>query len=52
MAPHEKLLVGGLAGEKAIGKGGERKMTSACSIQNILEQRLLKVRSSSLRGLE
>lgn len=51
MAPHEKLLVGGLAGEKAIGKGGESKMTSAYSIQNILEQRLLKAHSSSLRGL-
>lgn len=45
MAPHEKLLVGGLAGEKAIGKGGESKMTSACSIQNTLEQRLLEVQS-------
>lgn len=52
MAPHEKLLVGGLAEEKAIGRGGESKMTSACSIQNILEQRPLKVHSSSLGGLE
>jgi hypothetical protein len=52
MAPHEKLLVGGLAGEKAIGKGGKSKMTRACSIQSILEQQLLKVHSSSLGGLE
>ena len=52
MAPHEELLVGGLAGEKAIEKGGESKMTRACSIPNILEQRLLKVPSSSLGDLK
>ena len=52
MAPHEKLLVGGLAGEKAIGKGGGSKMTSTCSIRNALTQRPLKVHSSLLGGLE
>ena len=52
MAPHEELLFGGLAGEKAIGRDSESKMTSTCSIQNILEQRLLEVHSSSPGGVE
>ena len=52
MAPHEELLVGGLAGEKAIGKGGESKMTSTFSIHDVLEQRLVEVHSASLGGLE
>ncbi len=52
MAPHEKLLVGGLAGEKAIAKGGESKMTNVYSIWNTLTQGLLRVHSTSPGGVE